>query len=440
MMKVIHTSDWHLGHRLYGQSRYEEQKAFLHWLLQQIESHSVDALIVAGDVFDTHNPSAESTKLYYQFLMRLHTEYPHVQTVIIGGNHDSAQRLDAPREVLSTLNVHVVGGLPNINGSNWDNLYCPLQDRSGKTKAWVAAVPFLKASDLPIKIDQSEDKVINGVREVYRLAINGLKDQISNDQALILTGHCEMRKGLLSKESERKLSGYSEQSMPNEIFTSEDGVTPAYVALGHLHLAQSISDAPWVRYSGAPLPFSISERRYPHQVVLIEFEGHRTQSIEPLLVPEELKVQMIKIPEKESSSELETQPIGFDEVIKELKKLPNLDGSVPEWKRPLLQVSVHSEHPDPNIKVKVIKTLKNKHPRLAKLSVTYPKKEASKTESPPTSYLCDIEPEEVFKARWKSRRGTEVPLDQLALFTQLKDLARTHLVAEPSPSSSSKGK
>lgn len=428
-MRIVHTSDWHLGHRLYGQNRSEEHQVFLNWLLSQLVEKEADALIIAGDIFDTHNPSAESTKLYYNFLVKLHETLPHLQTVVIGGNHDSSQRLDAPREVLKALQVHVVGGLPHINGKNWDDLYVPLKNKVGEVKAWVAAVPFLKASDLPLKTEEPEVRLINGVREVYQHALNRLKSRLKEGQGVILTGHCEMSKGLISQESERKLSGYSDQSLPSDIFTV-DQVNPAYVALGHLHLAQSVSNIPSIRYSGAPLAFSIAERDYPHQIVVVDLEGNMATNIESVFVPQDLKVEMLLIPKKEISPEDELLPMSFDQIIKELQKLPNLDENTPHWKRPLLQVNIHSEHPDPNIKHKVIKTLKGKHPRLAKMTITYPKKEKTLEEERPRSFLNDIEPEEVFKSRWMSRRGIEPPQEQIDLFVKLRDQARAAIQAD----------
>ena len=427
-MRIIHTSDWHIGHRLYGQSRHEEHRSFLDWLLTQLIDLEIDVLLIAGDIFDTHNPSAESTRLYYNFLMRAHQALPALQMIVIGGNHDSAQRLDAPREVLKALNVHVIGGLPNPKTSAWDDLYIKVSSKNSDSEAWVAAVPFLRASDLPLKTEGPEGRVINGVREVYQLTMKRLSDRLEPHQALILTGHCEMNRGLLSLESERKPRGYGDQSLPDDIF-SLSGVKPAYVALGHLHLAQEISASPPIRYSGAPLAFSIAERDYPHQIVLVELEGAQVQKIEPLPIPKYLKVEMLRIPKRDETKEKPTL-MSFDEVIRELKRLPELNEDEPQWRRPLLQVNIHSEHPDPNIKVKVLNTLKTKHVRLAKISVTYPAKGAANGVGvPPKSHLNDINPEEVFKARWKSRRGVEPPPDLALLFEQLRDEARVTLAA-----------
>ena len=416
-MRILHTSDWHIGHRLYGQYRHEEHSLFFDWLHQQLIEKEIDALIIAGDVFDTHNPSAESTRLYYNFLMRVHLSLPHLKTVVIGGNHDSSQRLDAAREVLKALNTYVIGGLPKIHSSTWNDLYVHVKSMRSGEEVWIAAVPFLKASDLPLKPSEDDHRMINGVREVYQWVVDKLEDKITDDQALILTGHCEMSSGLLSLDSERRPRGYGDHSLPTDVFTTSESIRPAYIALGHLHLAQEISSLDHIRYSGAPLAFSIAERDYPHQVLCVEFESARVKSITPLLVPEEIKVKMIRIPKIDSDAQSNIQ-MSFDEVIRELKRLPKLDESQPDWRRPLLQVNIHSEHPDPNIKVKVINTLKDKHVRLAKISITYPKAKSrgASEELPPRTYLSDIDPSAIFKARWKSRRGEDPPEDQTELF------------------------
>ena len=189
-MRFIHTSDWHLGHRIHGLSRFEEQRAFLDWLLEQITEHQVDALIIAGDVFDTHNPSAQSSRLYYQFLHQLYQRDPHVQTVVIAGNHDSAQRLDAPRDLLQTMNINVIGSLPSLSDDRWSEIYIPLKERNGEVSAWVAAVPFLRSVDLPLRSAEPDERLINGVREVYQHTLQKLQPHLKSGQGVILTGHC----------------------------------------------------------------------------------------------------------------------------------------------------------------------------------------------------------------------------------------------------------
>lgn len=434
-MRFIHTSDWHLGHRLYGLNRVQEQSAFLDWLIDQVQQHQIDALIVAGDIFDTHNPSAEATRLYYRFLHQLHHVDPHVQVVIIGGNHDSAQRLDAPREVLSALGVHVVGGLPTLTSPQWQDVYVPLSNREGKTVAWVAAIPFLRSSDLPIVTSEPEERMISGVREVYHHALTQLQGQIEDDQAVILTGHCQMSRGVLSQESERQVPGYGDASLPSDVFSPEGNSLASYVALGHLHLAQQVSGCDWIRYSGSPLAFSISESHYPHQVLLVELEGRALSSITPLLVPESIKLKMIRIPDHSSTFASDTergdQPrktsLPLKEALKAIKALPPLDDTQPDWQLPLIQVNIECDAPDPTIKAKVLSAIEGKHARLAKISISYPGRTLRPSPEAPTQHLRDIDPDDVFRARWLEKRGEAPPEDLLEVFRMLKEEARVSL-------------
>ncbi|MEB2332384.1 MAG: exonuclease subunit SbcD, partial [Nitrosomonas sp.] len=109
-MKILHTSDWHIGKTLYGRKRYDEFEAFFSWLVETIEQEQVDVLLIAGDIFDTSTPGNRSQQLYYRFLHRVAASTcRHV--VIIAGNHDSPSFLSAPRELLRALDVHVTGSL-----------------------------------------------------------------------------------------------------------------------------------------------------------------------------------------------------------------------------------------------------------------------------------------------------------------------------------------
>ena len=428
-MRFIHTSDWHLGHRLYGLSRFEEQKAFLDWLLTQVEQHQIDALIVAGDLFDTHNPSAQSTRLYYRFLHRLNRIDPHVQTVVIAGNHDSAQRLDAPRDVLQALNVHVIGALPALNTPDWDHIYIPLKERNGDVSAWVAAVPFLRSVDLPLRTSDPEERLINGVREVYQHALSLLQPKLSPNQGVILTGHCQMSKSIVSQDSERKIPGFGDHTLPSDIFSPKDGAVVSYVALGHLHLAQSVSQSDWIRYSGSPLPFSVSERDYPHQILLVDLEGDHLQKITPIHVPHDIKREMICIPQVPDvgveGKTIKSAPL--TQVLREIKSLEPLDESIPEWKRPLLQIKVFCDTPDPTVKAKIIHALRGKHPRLTRLHNEYPERSLAPVTEAPSLHLADIDPDDIFRARWRDRRGSEPSEELLSAFQELRNEARVAL-------------
>ena len=142
-MKILHTSDWHLGHKLYGRQRYQEPSDFLNWLLEQIEEQEVDALIVAGDIFDSQTPANQSLEMYYRFLSRTANSCcRHI--IIVGGNHDSPTLLNAPRELLHFLNIHVVGRAPE----NIEEELLVLNDTGGSPELMVLAVPYLRDKDI----------------------------------------------------------------------------------------------------------------------------------------------------------------------------------------------------------------------------------------------------------------------------------------------------
>jgi exonuclease SbcD len=164
-LRILHTSDWHLGHVFHGVEREYEHRIFLDWLLDTLDAEAVDALLIAGDVFDAANPPASATKLWYHFLGQAHARTPRLQIVVIGGNHDSAARLEAPRPILNELGpLHVVGGLPRVNGDiDLDRLIVPLRDRQDAIAAWVLAVPFLRPADLPT-VGQDADPLVEGTR------------------------------------------------------------------------------------------------------------------------------------------------------------------------------------------------------------------------------------------------------------------------------------
>ncbi|MEM5788086.1 MAG: exonuclease subunit SbcD, partial [Syntrophobacteraceae bacterium] len=137
-MKILHSSDWHIGRTLYGRKRYDEHAAFLDWLGELIRKESVEVLVVAGDVFDTGAPSNRAQELYYRFLCSVAgTTCRHV--VVVAGNHDSPSFLNAPRDLLRYLNVHVVGC---ISGSCSDEVLV-LRNPDGEEEMIVCAVPYL---------------------------------------------------------------------------------------------------------------------------------------------------------------------------------------------------------------------------------------------------------------------------------------------------------
>ena len=152
MIRILHTADWHLGQTFFGYDRTEEHEVFLNWLAEEIRQKEIDALIIAGDVFDVSNPSAASQSMYYQFIYRVTAENPYLQIVIVAGNHDSAARLEAPLPLLQAMRTEVRGVVRKLEGGeiDYDHLTIELKNREGEVEVLCMAVPFLRQGDYPV--------------------------------------------------------------------------------------------------------------------------------------------------------------------------------------------------------------------------------------------------------------------------------------------------
>lgn len=277
-MRILHTADWHLGKRLYRSDLREDHTFFLNWLIDEIEHREVDLLLISGDVFDTTNPNDGSMQLYYQFLTRM---LPlRVKIVITGGNHDSATKLSAPKELLRHLNIHVVGC---TNGNCPDEV---IRFVDGSSDLLVAAVPYLRDADLRQSISGQtyEDRV-----EALRMGIRNHYERIADhchtiykDVPALAMGHLYVN-GATVSESEREIHAVGGQAA----FSSEhfpEGF--AYVALGHIHVPQRVGTSETVRYCGSPIPLSFAERDNSNQLLQLTVENGRVTTVESVPVPQ----------------------------------------------------------------------------------------------------------------------------------------------------------
>lgn len=281
-MKILHTSDWHLGRTLYGEHREGVFAAFLDWMIGTLRTQQVDALIVAGDIFDSTIPPVTAQKLYYSFLARVGRETPCRDVIVVGGNHDSPQLLNAPKTLLDALGIHVVGKA----GDNPADEVVPLRDEKGDVTALVLAVPFLREGDLhqlseeDLKADR-EARIIGETKAHYQKVFDtacALYPQALS-LPLIATGHLFAAGGTAGK-SERDLYVGSLGAVPEDVFPAKAD----YLALGHLHRAQVLSDNVAHAYSGSPIALDFSEGQTEHFVNLVTFSG-KTPAVTPLPVP-----------------------------------------------------------------------------------------------------------------------------------------------------------
>ena len=277
-MRLLHTSDWHLGKRLFDKERYDVFENFLTWLLGTIRKERVDTLIVAGDIFDTAVPTNKSLRLYYDFLSQL-TGSGCRHVVIVSGNHDSPTLLEAPKEILASLGVHVIGGAENP-----ENEVIELKDSSGKLEGVVCAVPFLRERDiLRLKDDSTlsrSEEIQLAVENHYKNVVKKAIDKMGAKRVpLIATGHL-FTVGSPRGEDVNELYIGATGAVPVSIFPSEID----YLALGHIHRAYSIGGDKTRNYCGAPISFTFEEANLEKLVRLVDFE------------PDEIKVTDISVP------------------------------------------------------------------------------------------------------------------------------------------------
>lgn len=277
-MKIIATSDWHLGNLFHGNDRLKEHEHFLTWLLEQIKEQQPDALLVAGDVFDNGNPSAAAQEAYYGFLTDATHECPQMKIIITAGNHDSANRLEAPRTLLSRNHIEVRGSVRQQwevtdNGTkrsiNYEDLIIPLTAADG-TEAAVLAVPFLR-SDV-VQGESYSDSVNDFLQTLTREARKSYPGRI-----VIMMAHMYAKGADIAKNDASEkivIGGQEEVSMKGW----EDH--PNYLTCGHIHKRQHIWGTTWARYTGSVLPMSFAEKDYHHGVDMVTFSKDGTSNVE----------------------------------------------------------------------------------------------------------------------------------------------------------------
>lgn len=298
-MKIIHTSDWHLGQSFYHFSREEEYIDFFRQLRHIISEEKPDALLVAGDIFDQAAPPVSAVSLYNRELVRIQRENPALQVIVTAGNHDSPSRLSASDVLWNEFGVTVIGAPERIDGQiQTEKLILPIK-KDGVVSGWVAAVPYMHPSSLPSVEDDSYD---NRLRAFYGELCDKIATIKTEEQPVIAMGHltlagCDM--------VGREVTIGNIDGVPADIWGNRFN----YTALGHIHRPQHVVYE-HVRYSGSVLPVSFDEN-YPHSVTVVQFEGAQVKEV----VKREITplVELCNVPQK---------PQLFDEVKRALLDFP----------------------------------------------------------------------------------------------------------------------
>lgn len=409
-MRLIHTSDWHLGQTLHNYERSYEHQCFLDWLLDTIVAEQADALLIAGDVFDTANPSASAQKQLYRFLQQATARAPGLDIVIIAGNHDSPGRLEAPGPLLEAHGISVVGHIVRKADGEIDleRLVVPLHERGGAVQAWCLAIPFLRPGDLPRPSAPDEDAAppdlyLAGITLLYQQTYALAAARRQEGQAIVAMGHCHMVDGTASLDSERRIVIGGTEALPAAMFDPSIG----YAALGHLHLAQRVGQKEHLRYCGSPLPLSFSEVAYRHQVLRIDLAGAAPASVTPLMVPR--AVELLRVP---------PQPAPLDAVLAALDALDLPD--LPPHAQPFLEVRVLLDAPEPGLRGRIEAAIAGKPLRLAKIEPTRKADGAAEGHGAMSlDQLAQLQPDDIFRRLYLQKYGEDAPDDQLNAFAEL---------------------
>lgn len=396
-VKLLHTSDWHLGHALKDVTREYEHAAFLAWLLAAIAREEPDVLLITGDVFDSGTPPASAERMWFEFLAAARAARSAMDIIAIAGNHDSPARLGAPAAILRELGVHVIGGLPRrspLGALDFDRILISVASGRGV----VAAVPFLRPIDVPPDVEDP-------LALVYGEVMAEARTRRAPDQALVVMGHLYVAGADPSFLSERRISIGGAESASLRLFPDDI----SYVALGHMHRAQRVGRET-IRYAGAPIALSLDERGYRHQAVIVEFAGSAVRETRVLDVPQ--VIDIVRIPARGAAP--------LDEVLAAIAELPpRAAEGVDDPTRPYLDIEVALDRPEPRLRTMIETALDGKRPRLVQLRTKTSGDGAALGDRVQAQRLAELDPREVFARLWARSHAEEPSVAVRGAFERL---------------------
>ena len=285
-IKILHTSDWHLGKKLYQFKNPKEQELFLDWLLERIIQLNIDFLIVAGDIFDVPRPNAKSVSLFYRFLHQIESK-TLCKALIIAGNHDCGQFLETPSELIEHENIFLIGR-PKKNFDDHILILSP-RDSSKKDKIKFSLLPYFRTHEMINLMKEHEhDELVPFLNDLF----TQLGQHYKQDESIL--GHILIAHHLFGSF---EYSG-SEQMLA---LSGIDSISPSllenhfdYVALGHIHRPQVIRKrSPHIYYSGTPYPLRFSEKEQK-SLALLTFSSHQEFTKEIIPIPQYRLLSSIK--------------------------------------------------------------------------------------------------------------------------------------------------
>jgi exonuclease SbcD len=401
-MRIFISADWHLGKRLHQEDLSEDIELFFAFLLEKIREEEIDYLLIAGDIFDQHNPAHEATRQYYRFLSRLNAT--GCKAIIIAGNHDSPSFLDTPSSLLSNFGVTVVAQFPGLDKIN--QVFIPVEDKRGKNKAIVAAIPFLQDRFIR-QVGEGEssktidEKIQEGMRNIFRHTGEALR---RDHPGLPHIGMAHLHaQGMQVSEAERDIQ------IGNVLGITADALNQFdYLGLGHIHTGQAVLEGR-IHYASSPISLGFSENNYAHKIIRLELEdGQITQSFIPIPKTRSLyqvKGSLAEVEQKINSLRCKYQlPVLLDIAIEETTYKPAVMEAIAAWRE----------------------TLPTRNIRLIQQRITYLDRiNNSRTSALQAEHVHDLQPEAVFSSLIKEREENAEKTAIMELFQSiLSDLTR----------------
>jgi exonuclease SbcD len=395
-MKILHTADWHLGNVFHGHNRIGEHRHFLAWLLDTLKEECPDVLVIAGDIFDSPNPSAAAEEMFYNFLVDASEAVMGMQIVAIAGNHDSAGRIDAPAQLLHRHNVYVRGTLPRnpkTGEIDYERLIIPLSKRSTTEPEMVClAVPYLRPSDYPVGMGNGE-----GLRGLFSALLQEVNKGPHKGLPIISVAHfyaagseiCE------NEHSERLVIGGQDCVEADVV-----GKNVCYTALGHLHKAQKVKSAVReMQYSGSPIPMSFSESHYQHGLTLVEIDA--AGNVETQRIVYTPQRPLTTLPARGSAR--------TSEILRMIESLPQRrkNDSGESW--PYLELRIEENQPEPTLLYQITTALEDKAVHFCRVVRVYQRENTLSAAHQTTNMLQELSPVEMADLVYKDMYEEPLP-------------------------------
>ncbi|MDD2161016.1 exonuclease subunit SbcD [Pseudomonas sp. MIL19] len=280
-MRILHTSDWHLGQHFMGKTRQAEHQAFCAWLIEQVREQAVDAVLIAGDIFDTGAPPSYAREQYNRFIVELRAS--GCELVVLGGNHDSVAMLGESKTLLAQLGTRVIPGVCE----QLNEQLLVLHRHDGTPGAILCGIPFIRPRDVLLsqagqsakdKQQSLQQAIQQHYQDLFALA-ESKRAELGGNLPIIASGHLTTV-GASASDSVREIYVGSLEAFPTSAFPPA-----AYIALGHIHRPQKVGGLEHIRYCGSPIALSFDEAKQQKEVLLVELDSSGLRQITALPVP-----------------------------------------------------------------------------------------------------------------------------------------------------------